>query len=118
MESLHFDFYEVDMKDSNNLDILIIDDTVYKTKLTSKYIRKGLYKPKDKSVVNAFIPGTIRKIYVTEGQKVSRGEKLLILEAMKMKNDIVSPEDGIVKSIKVTENQVVTKSQLLVELEL
>lgn len=95
-----------------------VDDTVYKTRLNKKYSIKKQYKPKDNSIVTAFIPGTIRKIYVSLGQKVQRGDKLLILEAMKMKNDIVSPINAIIKSIKVNEDEVVSKNQLLIELEI
>lgn len=105
------------MNDINNLNEFIIDDTVYKTRINKKYSLKKQYKPKDNSIISAFIPGTIRKIYVSEGQKVNRGDKLLVLEAMKMKNDIVSPINAIVKSINVKVDEVVTKNQLLIELE-
>ncbi|MCX7736236.1 MAG: acetyl-CoA carboxylase biotin carboxyl carrier protein subunit [Candidatus Kapabacteria bacterium] len=105
------------MNDINNLNEFIIDDTVYKTRINKKYSLKKQYKPKDNSIISAFIPGTIRKIYVSEGQKVNRGDKLLVLEAMKMKNDIVSPINAKVKSINVKVDEVVTKNQLLIELE-
>ncbi|MGB4752356.1 MAG: biotin/lipoyl-containing protein, partial [Fervidobacterium sp.] len=51
------------------------------------------------------------------GQKVEYGQKLLILEAMKMENDIVSDKPGIVKSIKVKEGETVDTGDVLVELE-
>jgi len=50
-------------------------------------------------------------------QKVEYGQKLLILEAMKMENDIVSDKPGIVKSIKVKEGETVDTGDVLVELE-
>lgn len=105
------------MDDINNLNEFIIDDTVYKTKINKKYSLKKQYKPKDNSIITAFIPGTIRKIYVSEGQKINRGDKLLVLEAMKMKNDIVSPISAKVKSINVKVDEIVTKNQILIELE-
>lgn len=113
----HFKNIEENMEDINEFVEFNINDTVYKTKLNRKFSIKKQYKPKDNSIITAFIPGTIRKIYVSEGQTVRRGDKLLILEAMKMKNDIVSPVNAIVKSIKVNENDVVSKNQLLIELE-
>ena len=61
--------------------------------------------------------GVILKILVTTGQKVEYGQKLLILEAMKMENDIVSDKPGIVKSIKVKEGETVDTGDVLVELE-
>jgi len=106
------------MENINDFVELNINDTVYKTRLNKKYSIKKQYKPKDNSIIDAFIPGTIRKIYVSEGQRVKRGDKLLVLEAMKMKNDIVAPVNAIVKSIKVNENEVVSKNQLLIELEI
>lgn len=52
--------------------------------------------------VNAPMPGTILEVRVTEGATVKKGDILLILEAMKMENDIVAPEDGTVASINVS----------------
>lgn len=49
--------------------------------------------------VTAPMPGNILSVNVTMGQAVKRGDVLFILEAMKMENDIVAPEDGVVKQI-------------------
>ncbi len=106
------------MDDLNNFNELIIEDTVYKTRINKKYSIKKHYQPKDNSIVSAFIPGTVRKIYVSEGQNVFRGDKLLVLEAMKMKNDIVAPINAKVKNIKVNIDEVVAKNQILIELEI
>ena len=48
------------------------------------------------------MPGKILGVKASVGQAVKRGEVLLILEAMKMENDIVAPEDGTVASINVS----------------
>ena len=50
-------------------------------------------------VVESPLPGNIWEILVKEGQEVKSGDVLLILEAMKMENEILSPKDGIVRSI-------------------
>ncbi|MGE4287450.1 MAG: biotin/lipoyl-containing protein, partial [Salinivirgaceae bacterium] len=68
-------------------------------------------------LVKAYIPGNIPKIYVTQGQKVKEGAKLLLLEAMKMKNVVVSPVSGTVKVIHVNEGDRVPKQHLLIEIE-
>ena len=47
------------------------------------------------------MPGTVLDVKVTEGQQVSSGDVVVILEAMKMENEIVAPEDGTVASIVV-----------------
>ena len=49
--------------------------------------------------VNAPMPGTILEVRVTEGAAVKKGDILLILEAMKMENEIMAPCDGTVKQI-------------------
>ena len=66
--------------------------------------------------VNSELPGTVTKINVTDGQRVKRGDVLLVLEAMKMANDIVSEVDGTVKRVAVTQGQSVNQGDLLVEM--
>lgn len=60
------------------------------------------------------MPGTILTINVTNGQSVRAGEVLMVLEAMKMENDIVAPSDGIVKQVLVTKGSTVDTDQVLV----
>ena len=60
------------------------------------------------------MPGTILAINVTNGQTVRAGEVLMVLEAMKMENDIVAPSDGIVKQILVAKGSTVDTDQVLV----
>ncbi len=68
-------------------------------------------------VVKAMLPGNITKILVSEGDAVRAGDTLLILEAMKMENEIVAPSSGKVKEIKVQEGQRVETGDVLVVLE-
>ncbi|MCD4665675.1 MAG: acetyl-CoA carboxylase biotin carboxyl carrier protein subunit [Bacteroidales bacterium] len=96
---------------------LVIEDVKYRTLLTKKYQARKPWSPKNENNVLAFIPGTILKIYVQEGKKVKEGERLLILEAMKMKNAIVAPFDAIVKKILVKNGDMVAKNHVLIELE-
>jgi len=96
---------------------LNIDGTKYKTNFTKSYEERKPYKPNNIKELTAFIPGTILKINVKEGQKVKEGARLMILEAMKMKNRIIAPFTGIIKKIFVEENQNVSKNQVLIELE-
>ncbi len=96
---------------------LLIENIKYRTKLTKKYQSRKPYEKKDIKKLTAFIPGTIKKIYVKPGKKVKEGDNLLILEAMKMNNELLSPTSGVVKAVLVKKGDLVTKNQLLIEFE-
>ena len=66
--------------------------------------------------VNSELPGTVTKINVADGQHVKRGDVLLVIEAMKMANEIVSEVDGTVQRVAVTQGQSVNQGDLLVEM--
>ena len=59
------------------------------------------------------LPGSITKILVTQGQAVKKGETLLMMEAMKMENEIKAEKDGVVAEIKVTVGQNVMNDDVL-----
>lgn len=63
--------------------------------------------------VTAPMPGTILKVNVTSGQTVSAGDTLVVLEAMKMENEVVAPADGVVGDVLVSANDRVQSGQLL-----
>jgi biotin carboxyl carrier protein len=67
--------------------------------------------------VKAPMPGLVISISVTEGQQVLEGERLLILEAMKMENSIMIHANATIKRIAVKSGQAVEKGQVLIELE-
>ena len=71
-----------------------------------------------KGGVAAQIAGRILGIRVKVGDSVAKGDVLLLLEAMKMENEIKSPTDGIVKDIPVKEGDRVSEGQVLVVVEL
>lgn len=101
----------------DDLDLFVIDDTRYETFLTTKFENRKRWEPKDPRKVAAFIPGVIPKVFVQEGQKVRRGDPLLLLEAMKMQNHVNAPLDGTVRSVFVKEGQQVPRNYILVEME-
>lgn len=98
-------------------EFLMLDDEVYKTHLTKKFRNRKKYEPVDPGLVRAFIPGTIIKVYTRKGRKVNEGDKLLILEAMKMQNIIKSPVSGRVKAVHVKKGERVHKDQLMIVIE-
>ena len=58
-------------------------------------------------VVKSPMPGNVLKINVQQGQKVNEGDVLIVLEAMKMENDIVAPKTGTISQIIVSKGTVV-----------
>ena len=66
--------------------------------------------------VNAPMPGNINAVRVTVGQAVKKGDDLVILEAMKMENEIKAPSDGTVASVNVTKGATVNTGDVLVTL--
>ncbi len=98
-------------------DTINIDGVKYRTNLSSNYLNRKPYVPKDPKKIYAFIPGSILKIYVKEKDKVKKGDKLLVLSAMKMSNDLLAPMNGVIAKVNVKEGDLVPKSQVLVELK-
>ena len=66
--------------------------------------------------VNSPLPGTIRKINVTVGATVQVGDCLMVMEAMKMDNNVMSEKGGVVKTICVKEGDSILQGDTLVEL--
>ncbi len=66
------------------------------------------------AAVKAPMPGLVVNIPVAVGDTVERGQTVVVLEAMKMENDLSAPRNGVVKEIKVTAGQAVNQGQSLV----
>ena len=69
------------------------------------------------SIVSVAMPGRVVAIDVEEGDAVERGQRILVIEAMKMENDVKAPRDGRVRSIRVAPGDAVDAGQPLLELE-
>ena len=104
------------MADNNYTDFFV-EDSSYLTTLNKKFKNRIPWKAKDPKFVLSVIPGTIVDIFVTEGQILKMGEPILILEAMKMRNVVVMPMDGIMKSLNIKKGEIIPKGSLLVEIE-
>ena len=89
---------------------------VYKTRYTRKFVERKKWEAPNPNEVRSIIPGSVTEVLVKPGDKVKKGAKLMIYEAMKMKNVIVSPFDAVVESVEVQAGDKLPKGALLVKL--
>jgi pyruvate carboxylase subunit B len=68
-------------------------------------------------VMKAPMPGLVVRVQVEAGEQVSKGAPLIVLEAMKMENELKAAAAGVVKSIRVAPGEAVEKGQVLLEFE-
>jgi acetyl/propionyl-CoA carboxylase alpha subunit len=68
-------------------------------------------------VVKAPMPGLVKSVSVLEGEQVHAGQRLVVLEAMKMENDINAAKDGLVSKVHIAPGTVVEGGRPLVTLE-
>jgi biotin carboxyl carrier protein len=106
----------------NKIFNLKINGTKYAVKINDKYDRLidqlGMKVGTAQKVgdIKAPMPGLVLEVAVEVGSVVSKGDKVLILEAMKMENVIKAAGDGTVKTIHITKGKAVEKGQLLIEM--
>lgn len=94
-----------------------VDGTDYETHTTRRFRQRKPWTPADRTVIVALIPGVILEVLVKPGQRLRRGQGVVVLEAMKMANQVESPWEGTVKRVVVAVGQTVPKGAVLVELE-
>ena len=82
-----------------------------------KRLMGGAEIGRKQAVLRAAMPGLVVKVEVEAGQRIMKGDGLLIIEAMKMENEIKARSPGVVKEIKVKPGQPVEKNQVLVVFE-
>ena len=78
---------------------------------TDKVVDAGIEEMK------APMPGLVVEVEVRVGDAVTKGSGLVIVEAMKMENELISPVDGVVKEVRVQKGDTVEKEQVLVIIE-
>ncbi|WP_068473909.1 biotin/lipoyl-containing protein [Saccharicrinis aurantiacus] len=129
--------YNVEVKDfEDSIATVSVNGTVYEVEVhqekkavskTPKLVRKPIArKPGEGAVpqkatgagaVKAPLPGNIFQLNVAVGDSVSKGDVLLVMEAMKMENNVLAEKDGVVKEIKVGLGDAVLQNDILIEFE-
>lgn len=105
------------MEKNDKLGFLNIDTSLYQTRISKKFENRKPFKIPDPKIILSFIPGTVLDIFIEPGQTVTKGQDLMILDAMKMQNKLKCIMDGKVKSIAVKKGAKVSKGTVLMELE-
>ncbi|HBF88943.1 MAG TPA: acetyl-CoA carboxylase biotin carboxyl carrier protein subunit [Bacteroidales bacterium] len=127
--------YDVDIKKiEGNVADVEVNGSVYsvlihkelQTTKTPTLIRSNVAPPKENKplqrtsglcIIKAPLPGVILSFAIKEGDQVVKGQKLLVMEAMKMENNILAETDGAVKSIMVKTGQNVMQGDVLMEIQ-
>ncbi|HET6556418.1 MAG TPA: biotin/lipoyl-containing protein [Prolixibacteraceae bacterium] len=105
------------MEEQQKTQIIIVHSAKYQTTYNNKYINRKVWAEPNPNHINSYIPGTIIDIMVKEGQKVETGASILILDAMKMYNDIKMPFKGKIVKINIEVGQKIPKNYVMVEIE-
>jgi len=130
--------YDVDIHSfEDNIAEIEVNGTKYsvevhkevKSTKTPKLVRSNVPQPKrseskikknissSATVIKAPLPGSIFKIFVKEGDEVKVGDNLLIMEAMKMENNVLAEKAGKITSIKVAVGDAVLQNDVLLEIQ-
>lgn len=88
----------------------------YKTLYTKKFLERKPWQAPNPNEIRSIIPGSVTEIFVKEGIRVKKGEKLMIYEAMKMKNIIAAPFDATIESIEAKVGDKLPKGAMLISL--
>lgn len=96
---------------NNQFEVNIIDPKRLRGSISSDANADGVVE------IKTAMPGKIVRILVEEGAEVINGDDVIVVEAMKMQNEMKSPKDGIIKSIKVEEGATVNAGDVLAIIE-
>ena len=113
----------VDADPKNKIYKLMVNNKVFtvslKDKLDDLLHQLGMDNSSATKVNNlkAPMPGLVLDIRVSEGEKINKGDTLIVLEAMKMENALKAESDATVKKINIKKGNTVEKNQVLIQLE-
>ena len=102
---------------------VVIDGSYFEALVRTQLQERAFELQKNKNIsskkvnIRAPMPGLLLKLKINIGDKIKAGEPLLLLEAMKMENEIRSPIDGVVQKILFKEGQSVEKNSIILTFE-
>ena len=98
---------------------VVIDGTLYAVSVVDERAKRlseaaGAFTPTCGELgIKSPMPGLIVTVPVKEGDTIKKGQVVIVLESMKMENELKAPRDGVVTAIKVTPRQAVEQGQVL-----
>lgn len=109
--------YEFDVENKETLYNVLFRGNLFSLELFDQ--KSGVTKSKesDEKKLVSHMPGKIIKIMVQVGDMVSKGQGVIIMEAMKMENELKAPKDGKIKHIHIKEGQTVDAGENLILIE-
>lgn len=111
--------YEVLIEESDGEYRVLIDGVLYQARVVDERASRlaaaaGAFAPSSgELLIKSPMPGLIVQVPVKEGDAVKKGQVVVILESMKMENELKAPRDGTVASVKVAQRQAVEQGQAL-----
>ena len=114
--------YEVYVDRQKDVYYIMIEGDRYEVRVEDERLRQlrslggAKHEEAGEAAVVAPMPGLVVAVLVEEGQHVKLGDGVVILEAMKMENEIRAPRDGVVKSVRVSPGQTVNQNDVMVQL--
>jgi len=96
---------------TNEIDVKLIDPKRLRSVVSENEHGDGLAE------ITTAMPGKVVRVLVEVGNEVAKGDGVLVVEAMKMQNELKSPKDGIVKDIRTEEGSTVSAGDILATIE-
>lgn len=113
--------YLTNIKSEENIYLVDVNSESFEIEVLDEAAKRMAQKKKEpeagKQIIKAPMPGKIVKILVKEGEEVEPGSGMIVVEAMKMENELKSSSKGIVKEISVEEGVVVNAGDTLIVVE-
>lgn len=99
--------------DGATYQVLVEDETGEVAAVSTVGMKAGEAPKRPPIEVRTQLPGNVYEVLCAEGDRVKRGDSLVILEAMKMETPVSAPDDGIIESLEVVKGQTVQSGQLI-----
>jgi biotin carboxyl carrier protein len=112
--------YDVYIDEQEERYLLVMQEGIFEVKVEDERTRRlaGLQRapvaPVGEVLIKAPMPGVVVDVPVVVGQEVAAGERVVVLESMKMQNEFKSPRGGVVRSVRVKVGDRVEQNQILI----